>query len=298
MAATKDSAAVDLSLSTPVVPLTELVPPPSERSPLRIYVIRHGQTDWNLQGRIQGGGFDVPLNETGKLQAKRAAEALKGISLDAIVSSSLSRARETANIVMEETKSSCQRIVDEGFNEMSFGVFEGLYYKKNCNNNLAQLERLRTVKQRINEDPDFCFPGSDGVEEPVSSKEDEEFRIRTNSAYSYNSGESTTIVQGRTMKALSRVICSIKEQTENGELHPSKTRHVVIAAHGRTNKIFIAAMLYGKAHGRFREIKQDNVNINVLDLECDEGLHLDTSGKWTARLLNHTQHVDGLTPTG
>ena len=60
--------------------------------------IRHGQTDWNARGLLQGSS-DIPLNETGRVQAREAVEALAGWSWDAVVSSPLARARETARIV-------------------------------------------------------------------------------------------------------------------------------------------------------------------------------------------------------
>jgi uncharacterized phosphatase len=61
--------------------------------------IRHGQTDWNLERRLQGGGSDIPLNDTGRQQAFEAIEVLEGTEWAAIVSSPLVRARETAAIV-------------------------------------------------------------------------------------------------------------------------------------------------------------------------------------------------------
>ena len=64
---------------------------------LRIYLARHGETDWNVERRLQGC-TDTALNATGRQQAAKLAERLKGIHLDAVYSSTLSRSRDTAEI--------------------------------------------------------------------------------------------------------------------------------------------------------------------------------------------------------
>ena len=60
------------------------------------YVFRHGQTDMNLAGRWQGSGIDVPLNETGLQQARQLAEELRYSGIQAVISSPLKRAVQTA----------------------------------------------------------------------------------------------------------------------------------------------------------------------------------------------------------
>ncbi|MGO3885554.1 MAG: histidine phosphatase family protein [Mycetocola sp.] len=64
--------------------------------------VRHGQTDWNLAGRLQGSS-DIPLNDTGRQQARDAVEVIRGQGdrWSAVVSSPLSRARETAQIIAD-----------------------------------------------------------------------------------------------------------------------------------------------------------------------------------------------------
>ena len=65
-----------------------------------LYLVRHGETDWNRQGLSQGS-VDIPLNELGLAQAREAAQKLRGRGIASIVASPLSRARVTAEIVGE-----------------------------------------------------------------------------------------------------------------------------------------------------------------------------------------------------
>jgi probable phosphoglycerate mutase len=89
-----------------------------------VYVARHGETDWNAQMRWQGH-TDVPLNETGRAQARALAQALRSSGLAAVVTSDLSRAHETARIVAVELGLAVA-YVDPALRERAFGVFEGL----------------------------------------------------------------------------------------------------------------------------------------------------------------------------
>ncbi len=90
-----------------------------------LFVARHGETDWNATGRLQGH-TDVPLNENGRAQARALAENLRGASMRfaAVVTSDLSRARETGEIVAAELGIALA-YVDEGLRERCFGQFEG-----------------------------------------------------------------------------------------------------------------------------------------------------------------------------
>ena len=84
---------------------------------------RHGQTDYNLQGRIQGQ-VDIPLNDTGRQQAQRAADDIAALGPTRIVSSPLVRARDTAEVLASLTGLSVE--IDPGLMEKSFGTWEGL----------------------------------------------------------------------------------------------------------------------------------------------------------------------------
>ena len=89
-----------------------------------VFLARHGETDWNVQGRWQGH-TDIPLNDRGRGQAREVAAALRGAGLSGLASSDLSRAHETARIVGSELGLGVA-YVDADLRERMFGVFEGL----------------------------------------------------------------------------------------------------------------------------------------------------------------------------
>lgn len=86
------------------------------------YVIRHGQTEWNVAGRYQGQK-DSPLTPEGLLQAKEVAQKLKTIKFDAIFSSDLLRAQRTAEIIAIEHRLAVT--TTEALRERNFGTIEG-----------------------------------------------------------------------------------------------------------------------------------------------------------------------------
>ncbi|PIP65257.1 hypothetical protein COW95_02820, partial [Candidatus Peregrinibacteria bacterium CG22_combo_CG10-13_8_21_14_all_49_11] len=74
---------------------------PSENS-VQVVLMRHGETDWNKEGKAQGGEADLPLNDTGKKQAHDAAKKFKDETFDAIICSDMKRAVETAEIISKQ----------------------------------------------------------------------------------------------------------------------------------------------------------------------------------------------------
>src|SRR5688572_32975809 len=88
----------------------------------RIIAVRHGETSWNVDARIQGQ-LDIGLNDTGRWQAKRVGEALATEEISAVYTSDLGRAQETAQSIAEVT--GVPVVPEEGLRERSFGMFEG-----------------------------------------------------------------------------------------------------------------------------------------------------------------------------
>ena len=90
---------------------------------MKLYLVRHGETDWNKVKRIQGQ-VDIPLNQFGKRLAEETAEGMKEIPFDLCITSPLSRARQTAEIVLGGRK--VPIIEDARIEELSFGSWEGI----------------------------------------------------------------------------------------------------------------------------------------------------------------------------
>ncbi len=88
----------------------------------RIIAIRHGETAWNVATRVQGQ-LDIGLNETGRWQARRVAQALASESITAIYASDLSRAWDTAHSIANATGQALQ--AHQGLRERGFGVLQG-----------------------------------------------------------------------------------------------------------------------------------------------------------------------------
>ncbi|MEN6390961.1 MAG: alpha-ribazole phosphatase [Syntrophomonas sp.] len=119
-----------------------------------IIMVRHGQTDWNFEKRYQGHQ-DIPLNETGRQQARDLALMLLHESIEAIYSSDLVRARETAEIIAAPHSLSIN--LDSRLREMSFGLWEGQTFT----------EIFRDYPNEFDEwfrhTSDFVVPGGESV---------------------------------------------------------------------------------------------------------------------------------------
>ena len=89
----------------------------------QIYIVRHGETEWNAQGRIQGH-TDINLSDAGRRQAKAVAQRLEQVSFAAAYCSDLSRTRETAEVILGQSGTPLHPTPQ--LREYHKGVFEGL----------------------------------------------------------------------------------------------------------------------------------------------------------------------------
>jgi probable phosphoglycerate mutase len=117
-------------------------------SATRLCMVRHGETAWNAEGRVQGQ-TDVPLNEVGQAQARAVAAALAGERFDAIYASDLARVRQTAEPAAERL--GLPVALDAALRERHYGMFERHTYVEVRERYPAEYARFR------DKDPDFDF---------------------------------------------------------------------------------------------------------------------------------------------
>ena len=90
---------------------------------MKLYIVRHGETDWNKLRKVQGS-VDIPLNEYGRHLAKGTAKGFEQIHFDLAYTSPLLRAKETAEIILENRETPLY--TDERLREINFGIYEGM----------------------------------------------------------------------------------------------------------------------------------------------------------------------------
>lgn len=123
-------------------------------SATQLCFVRHGETDWNAQRRLQGQ-TDTPLNAKGLAQAAAAATALARHKFHAVFSSDLSRARNTAEIIANRL--SLPVHARSALRERHYGIFTGLNYDEAEARYPAEFEKFRT------RDPDFNVVGGESL---------------------------------------------------------------------------------------------------------------------------------------
>ena len=225
----------------------------------RIYLIRHGATDWNDQGKLQGGCADIALNEKGKQQANRMARELQavGASFDLVASSHLQRACQTADELCRLLSPASGSIPERdpgrqtfpGFREMEYGEHEGLPIKgPNCTRQTTEIfNRYKNPMMQGN--MDLAWPG----------------------------GESLRQVEQRALNTLQEILSN---ETTSTTIGPPK--QIAIVGHAIMNRLLLAATLRGDGK-QFGDFPQDNCCINVIDQLPD--------GSFEAVVLNYNQHT-------
>jgi probable phosphoglycerate mutase len=120
----------------------------------QVLLIRHGETEWNQQRRMQGQQ-DSPLTPLGLQQARQVARRLRDVPHAALYSSDLGRAHQTARCIADQTRH--ENVSDRGLRERCFGIFEGL------TNAEIEVRHPDLYPHFASRDPHFAMPGGESA---------------------------------------------------------------------------------------------------------------------------------------
>lgn len=156
----------------------------------QLFIARHGETDYNRNGLLQGRGIDAPLNKTGQSQARQLAGYLSNYEATSLISSSLTRAWQTGTFYEKKTDLTLRKNRD--LDEMDFGDFEGSAMKEVAN----ELEALQS--SWMDGDVSLRIPGGESPKE-VFERADSAARSCLNSS---DSGTVVLFIHGRLIRIL------------------------------------------------------------------------------------------------
>jgi broad specificity phosphatase PhoE len=227
--------------------------PPLAEGHCRLYLARHGETDWNKERRLQGR-TDIALNAAGVAQAQALSDFLADAPFDTIASSPLQRAVATADAVARRHRRA-RRLRAAAFEEMCFGTFEG--------QRLSAIddEYKATTARWAAGETSFAWPGESLLgQAPLQ-------------------GESVDDVAERGVAGLRKLAvlggpavgdhANVLRGRKGGGPTP---KHVLVVAHGRFNKILLAELTYERR--RCSELDQGNTCVNVVDVAPDGACEL------------------------
>ena len=161
---------------------------------MKLYIIRHGQTDWN-RARLLQGRTDIPLNEWGRRVAQLTREGLKEVAFDVAFTSPLIRARKTAELILEDKN--IPIIDDDRLIEVNFGSYEGKSFQlddENLQNFFSKPEAYYSVD------------GSESIESVI-----ERTGKFLSELYKKQEYQNSTILVSTHGAALCGLLCNIKK---------------------------------------------------------------------------------------
>ena len=204
--------------------------PPLRDTDQRLYLIRHGETDWNVQNRIQGR-TDNPLNANGKAQAEALGRYLASEPIDLITSSTLMRASQTCEAIAKRHETARRVAPSSNFVEMCFGDLEG--------------RRIPEIDAEYKSQVAAWRAGENGRAWPGPG------------------GESPNAVAARGRAGLE----ALGVLNPAAASDATAGRRVLVVAHGRFNKILMASLCGDVS--KSSDLQQGNCCINVLDIAPD-----------------------------
>lgn len=174
-----------------------------DMSETTLILVRHGETPWNRERRMQGH-VDTALSEVGRAQASALGRRLAGLPFDALYSSDLRRAWDTACAISERTGHAV--VAEPRLRERRFGIFEGLTYDEIAARHPEAFERFES------RDLDYVIPGGESARE---------FHARCLACLidigEWHAGESVVLVtHGLVLDAAYRVACALAHDAPRG----------------------------------------------------------------------------------
>jgi len=159
---------------------------------IEVVLVRHGETAWNIAGRIQGYSADSPLTETGAEQATAVARRLAREGIGRLVSSDAGRARDTVKPIAQET--GLVAFFDVELRERNYGIFEGRTYTEIEREFPADYQAIRS------RDPHYRVPGGESAAQFV----DRAVRALTRIAQFAQGGRVVVVTHGGVLGAMYR----------------------------------------------------------------------------------------------
>ncbi len=170
---------------------------------MKLFLVRHGETSWNKEGRFQGS-IDIELSETGLNQAEKISERLKEQEFDYIISSPLKRAKVTAETISKHHSNKI--ILDSNLKERSFGDYEG---KRHEELDWEEYEKAEILHRKA--------PNGESISELV-------YRVNnTLDNLDYDKKNILLVSHGGTMRALLYSLLNISLEETNNMPRPKNT---------------------------------------------------------------------------
>lgn len=204
---------------------------------MRLYIIRHGETLWNVEGRLQGQ-TDTQLDENGIRLAKVTAEGMRDIPFDLAISSPLSRALDTAKIILEGRK--VPILTDNRITELSFGDWEGL----GCHKDNYEIPSEHFSDFYLN--PMKFVPGEGGETIPQLCSRTREFYEELTANPEYQDKTILIASHGCAVRAILNNVYQDKEDFWRGHVPMNCAVNIVDVVDGVSTLVEEDKVYYGK----------------------------------------------------
>lgn len=247
---------------------------------MRIYIIRHGETEWNKLGRLQGR-TDIPLNETGRELTRRVGYALRDIPFSRVISSPLGRAVETARLVLEGQKmeqdqqlvlkSGKEReewkenradreeapnvVTDERLQEVGFGIYEGY---------AVPSKHFCGASGYMIPDEEFCdfFDAPEKYHPPKGGENFASLFTRT--------GDFLEELAGFAVRKERKEMPETGENSDSGQRASATRENWLISTHGATSRALLANIKGTSLEDFWKQGVPKNCSVSIAETENGE----------------------------